>query len=349
MAREHARVYLTIWTDPDFRKLSSDAQWLYFVMLTHPTLTYCGVIEWREAKLAALAENMTILDLRQAAWELGETNLVAVDPDTEEALVRSFVRHDGVLKMPNVVKRMVLDYAGIASLKLMHLVSIETRRAIEEHPEYKGVEEAGPVAKQFPEPFPEGSFWVPDWFQKSSNFDTPKKREPFQVGYSPSPTPTPLSKDKLTPDSHADAFETFYEIYPRKMKPGDAKKAWKAAVKRADPEIIIAGARRLAADPNAPEPNFLPYPATWLRADSWNDEPYPQRELKPGQAKPISDREKRIKDWRSANGQPPIPQHLFDNPPVANAWGNAFLAAIGNGANDQQATAEANKQTGQQA
>ena len=61
------------------------------------------------------------------------------------------------------------------------------------------------------------------------------------------------------------------------MKRADAEKAWHQAVKRARPEEILAGARRLRDDPNLPEKNFIPYPATWLRADGWNDEPLPPR------------------------------------------------------------------------
>ena len=46
MAREYARVKLTIWTDPDFHSLTGDAQRLYFVLLTNGSLNLCGVTDW---------------------------------------------------------------------------------------------------------------------------------------------------------------------------------------------------------------------------------------------------------------------------------------------------------------
>lgn len=189
MSRDYASVYLTIWNDPDFRGLPADAQWLYFAMLTHPSLSSCGVMEWREARLIKLTADMTVERLRHAAWELGERRLVAVDPDTEEALVRSFVRHDGVLKSPNITKKMVREHATIGSLKLMFLVSREVRRGVEEHPEYRGAGAAEPVAKQFPEGFGNPFDWVPIWFQKGSREVTPKIGEGFHLG-SPTLTPT---------------------------------------------------------------------------------------------------------------------------------------------------------------
>jgi hypothetical protein len=74
-------------------------------------------------------------------------------------------------------------------------------------------------------------------------------------------------------------FAEFYEAYPRKMKRGDAEKAWKQMIRAGFPaQVIIDGAFRFAADPNLPvDRSFIPYPASWLRARSWEDEPLPAR------------------------------------------------------------------------
>ena len=204
MARSYAHVYLTIWNDPDFRTLTPDGQWLYFVMLTHPTINSCGVVEWREARLINMAEGMTIERLRQAAWDLAQRRMIAVDPDTEEALVRSFVRHDGGLKMPNPSKGIVREHGAIASLRIMELVSREVRRAIAENPDWKGSEVVQPVLKQFTEPLAEGSVWVPDWFQMGSKSDGSKKGEPFRLG-SVVPNPQPLTpKEEISTSAETD-------------------------------------------------------------------------------------------------------------------------------------------------
>ena len=196
MGNEYRMVFTTIWADPDFKALSESAQRLYMLMLTHPSLSACGVLDWREPKLAAFAADSDVRKLRAAAYELGWAGFIAIDPDTEEALVRSFVRHDGKLKSPNPTRAVVKAYGAIGSRKLMQIVSVEVRRACEDHPEWKGIPFAGEIIKQFPEADSNPSEMVPDWFaepfemssnlvrnefEMSSNFDTPKNAEPFEM------------------------------------------------------------------------------------------------------------------------------------------------------------------------
>ena len=85
--------------------------------------------------------------------------------------------------------------------------------------------------------------------------------------------PAPKSRNIPEPEG----FEEFYRTYPRHMKRADAANAYKQALRTVDPQTILAGATRFAADPNLPEKSFIPYPATWLRAQSWDDEPLPAR------------------------------------------------------------------------
>lgn len=75
----------------------------------------------------------------------------------------------------------------------------------------------------------------------------------------------------------SDRFDEFWEAYPRRVGKKTAQARFTAACKRATPETIIAGARRLANDPNLPEKQFIPHPSTWLSRDGWEDEPLPPR------------------------------------------------------------------------
>lgn len=68
-------------------------------------------------------------------------------------------------------------------------------------------------------------------------------------------------------------FERFYSIYPRKVARLDAEKAWKQMTRSYDPEAIIAGAEKFARQcaNEGKEKEFIPYPASWLRAGRWMD------------------------------------------------------------------------------
>lgn len=72
------------------------------------------------------------------------------------------------------------------------------------------------------------------------------------------------------------AFDEFWAAYPRKVGKPKAKAAFDRAARRVDPDEIVAGARRLADDPNR-DPEFTPHPTTWLNRDGWQDDPLPPR------------------------------------------------------------------------
>jgi hypothetical protein len=75
-------------------------------------------------------------------------------------------------------------------------------------------------------------------------------------------------------------FDAFYAAYPRRVGRAAAERAFAKAVRVATAEVIIAGAKRFAADPNLPpkeEARFIPHPASWLNAGRWDDDPLPPR------------------------------------------------------------------------
>lgn len=77
-----------------------------------------------------------------------------------------------------------------------------------------------------------------------------------------------------------DAFEKFWEIYPRKVEKLAAKRALASAMKREKLEVILDGAQRYATDPNLPSnKQYIAHPTTWLNGGRWDDEPLPEREL----------------------------------------------------------------------
>ena len=74
-----------------------------------------------------------------------------------------------------------------------------------------------------------------------------------------------------------DLFDKFWAAYPRKAGKVAARKAFAAAARSVGGQVIVDGARRFAGDPNLPEKQFIPHPATWLSRGSWDDEALPAR------------------------------------------------------------------------
>lgn len=136
--RSYAQILLTIWTDDEWTDLTVHAQHLYLTLLSHSTLTYAGVGDWRPNRIAALATGQTTNDVIAAAVELTEAGFVVIDTDTEEYLIRSFVKNDGVMKQPNLATAMARDYAGIASKTIRGVIVHELIRLKNAQPDLKG-------------------------------------------------------------------------------------------------------------------------------------------------------------------------------------------------------------------
>lgn len=132
MARDHARILVRIWADPDFRALRADAQRMYLLACSQPRLSYAGHLDYLPDRLAKLAADETPDTVECAVADLEEARFLVVDRDTHELLVRSFVRHDGLLASPNMTKAMLKDRDGIISEDLRDALDDELRRAHQE-------------------------------------------------------------------------------------------------------------------------------------------------------------------------------------------------------------------------
>lgn len=82
-----------------------------------------------------------------------------------------------------------------------------------------------------------------------------------------------------------DRFDDFWAAYPRRDDKARARLSWTKATHAADPAVIIAGARRYAADPNREE-QYTKHATTWLNAESWTNGPLPARGRPTGAGQP---------------------------------------------------------------
>lgn len=69
-------------------------------------------------------------------------------------------------------------------------------------------------------------------------------------------------------------FDRFWQAYPRKAGKGQARRAWRRAVKKVPGDELVTFAEQFARDVVlVVEPQFVPHPATWLNGERWEDEP----------------------------------------------------------------------------
>ena len=264
MSRTYAKIYVSIWAG-DFRDLTIGAQGLYFRLLTDPKLSMCGVVDWRPKRLLQSFAGMKQAEFTRLTSELEEAGYIVVDDDTEEVLIRSFVRHDGVLKSPNLTKAMASDWLAVASRAIKESVVIEVARALEEEPDSKG---SGSVPDWFrsngSEPIGKGSGKGSDSVPEEFPYPATSNLQPATINQQPSKRASAAADDA--------EFETWWKAYPRKTAKGNAKAPYKTARKKTDAETLLAAAATYAKSVAGKDPKFTAHASTWLNGERWLDE-----------------------------------------------------------------------------
>jgi len=128
MARSHGRIMAAIWNDGDFIAMRGSAQRLFMFLLSQPDLSHAGLLPMRVNRWAKKAEDLSPKSIRSDLDYLAERHFIVADEDTEEVLVRTFVRNDGVYKQPKVMLRMREDARQIESPALRSVFRVELDR-----------------------------------------------------------------------------------------------------------------------------------------------------------------------------------------------------------------------------
>ena len=68
-------------------------------------------------------------------------------------------------------------------------------------------------------------------------------------------------------------FDRFWDVVPRKVGKGQARRAYTTARKKATPEDLIQSMARYRDDVRRSGTEFVKHPATWLNGECWLDEP----------------------------------------------------------------------------
>jgi hypothetical protein len=120
------------WTDTDFNGLPFAAQWLYNRLVSHPRMSRNGVTVVSASMIARLAPDMTV-DVVDAMLDMLEAGrYILRDFETDEVMIRSYIRHDCPVRNPKMVAGVESSLRYIQSRRLAAAAELELRRAVEE-------------------------------------------------------------------------------------------------------------------------------------------------------------------------------------------------------------------------
>ena len=128
MPRDRANIRTNIWASTDWRRLTKGAQQLYMMLLSHPDLSYAGVCDWRPGRLAQMTTGETSESVTRDADELQRHHFVLRDDVTEEVCIRSFLKHDGLLRHPQLSVSFANAYAAVASPTIREVIAHEAQK-----------------------------------------------------------------------------------------------------------------------------------------------------------------------------------------------------------------------------
>lgn len=137
--RKFQQLRSEIASDLDFRSLSANAQLLYHLVLTDPTLSYCGVIDWRPHRIAQRVSDWNTQAVELAAEELTAQYYLVIDTDTEEALIRSYLRNSGSMDSKNLGTACARAYNAVASTIILGVLTDELHRLRHDCPTMLGL------------------------------------------------------------------------------------------------------------------------------------------------------------------------------------------------------------------
>lgn len=124
MARNHAQVLTSIWSDQDWCEVPALSQRVYLLILSQARLSLVGTVDFVPTRWARRAPDTTVDDIEQAVADLERRRYVVVDRSTDELLVRTFVVHDlrpSRLSAPTI-KGLWAAWEGVDSARLRQVV-----------------------------------------------------------------------------------------------------------------------------------------------------------------------------------------------------------------------------------
>ena len=100
---EYGKLLSRIWSDPEFVALDARPQQLYCLLISYSTRNLAGVLPLTLKRWAKSTRDATIDNLTDALCDLAANEFIVIDWDTEEVLIRTYIRNDEVYRQPNLM------------------------------------------------------------------------------------------------------------------------------------------------------------------------------------------------------------------------------------------------------
>ena len=260
---DYGKIKFEIWGDSKWRSLSTSAQWLYQYMLSAPNRSMVGVVDWRPVRIATLSSGATRASVEKWGAELEAADYIVIDAETEEAAIRSFLRHDIDFRNQNLYRSIGQAFAGIASTTLMCVVAHELRRLESENPGGFETKDGRSIAT-----------WDSEHLAPILAFDTPSDTPSYSPSDTPSRPPLPTTTTTTTTTRVSDSeFEIAWSHWPKHTERAKSFEKFSRVAKQRGLDVLTADVIRFGdAYARTTEKKYVPALVVWLNRERWTDE-----------------------------------------------------------------------------
>ena len=272
--------------------MNAAAQWLYMTILTQPDLSYAGTLSVNVGKWAKMASGTTPGDVQAWLRSLADARFVVLDEDSDELMVRSFIRNDGVAKQPKILMSACRSARTVVSPDIRAELAFELARI--ERPKYEHA--AVLLGETVAELAPDGALtespslsikgFIDDPERVNDSSENPKKG--FQQkprwkglinlperagggggGYCSSKSTTLFAPSKEREEENQ-AFQAFCEAYPKDVPSSqriELQSRWQSASNVHGTDRVLKAAERYTAslDSSGTERKFAKNPVVWIK------------------------------------------------------------------------------------
>lgn len=128
MADEFGKIFKRVWGDPDFKSLTTSEQLLYFKLCSQSDTALSGVLTYAPVRWAMQTRELDASQVEEAISGLAAKRFVVVDFETQEVLIRSFIRNDAGWRSPRTMIAVANAVRRVLSPGLKAVIAAELER-----------------------------------------------------------------------------------------------------------------------------------------------------------------------------------------------------------------------------
>ena len=122
---EYGKIFKRVWGDAGFKALTCQQQLLYLKLVSQTDISLAGVLTLATIRWAGQTAGVTDKDIARTLAELEAARFIVCDRETQEVLVRSYVRNDLGWRSSKTMKAVKAAVGRILSPRLRGVISAE--------------------------------------------------------------------------------------------------------------------------------------------------------------------------------------------------------------------------------